>query len=76
MGCPLKIFEKVITVVSNMEDSTMKANQNGALTVAENKQQRSISGNKVKWSRKLADLQYKLKQLKTKRERRSVLYDE
>ena len=40
------------------------------------KQQRSISGNKVKWSRKLADLQYKLKQLKTKRERRSVLYDE
>ena len=26
-----------ITVVSNMEDSTMKANQNGVLTVAESK---------------------------------------
>ena len=37
MGCPLKIVEKVITVVSNMEDSTMKANQNGVLTVAKNK---------------------------------------
>ena len=37
MVCPLKIVEKVITVVSNMEDSTMKANQNGVLAVAENK---------------------------------------
>ena len=37
MGCSLKIVEKVITVVSNMEDSTMKVNQNGVLTVAKNK---------------------------------------
>ena len=60
-----------ITVVGNMEDSTMKVNQNGVLTIAENEAAESISGNKVKRSRKLTEkgLQYKLEQLKTKREK-------
>ena len=60
-----------ITVVSNMEDSTMKVNQNGVLAIAENEVAESISGNKVKRSRKLTEkgLQYKLEQLKTKREK-------
>ena len=60
-----------IIVVGNMEDSTMKANQNGILTIAEIEAAESISGNKVKRSRKLTEkgLQYKLEQLKTKREK-------
>ena len=60
-----------ITVVTNMEGSTMKANQNGVLTIAENDAAESISGNKVKRSQKLKEngLQYKLEQLKTKREK-------
>ena len=60
-----------ITVVGNMEDSTMKVNQNGVLTIAENEAAESISGSKVKRSRKLTEmgLQYKLEQLKTKREK-------
>ena len=59
-----------ITVVGNMEDSTMKVNQNGVLAIAENEVAESISGNKVKRSRKLTEkgLQYKLELLKTKRE--------
>ena len=49
----------------------MKANQNRVLAIAENKAAESISGNKVKRSRKLTEkgLQYKLEQLKTKREK-------
>ena len=60
-----------ITVVTNMEYSTMKANQNGVLTIAENDATESISGNKVERSQKLKEkgLQYKLEQLKTKREK-------
>ena len=60
-----------ITVVGNMEDSTMKANQDGVLTIVENEEAESISGNKVKRSRKLTGkgFQYKLEQLKTKREK-------
>ena len=60
-----------ITVVGNMEDSTMKANQDGVLTIVENEEAESISGNKVKRSRKLTEkgFQYKLEQLKTKREK-------
>ena len=60
-----------ITVVGNMEDSTMKVNQNRVLTIAENEAAESISGNKVKRSWKLTEkgLQYKLEQLKTKREK-------
>ena len=38
-----------------MEDSTNKANQNGALTIAGNEAAESISGNKVKRSRKLTE---------------------
>ena len=57
-----------ITVDGNIEDSQMKANQNGVLAVAENEAAESISG---KRSRKLTEkgLQYKLEQLKTKREK-------
>ena len=44
-----------IIVVGNMEDSTMKANQNGILTIAETEAAESISGNKVKRSRKLTE---------------------
>ena len=60
-----------ITVVTNMGYSTMKANQNGVLTIAENDAAESISGNKVERSQKLKEkgLQYKLEQLKTKREK-------
>ena len=49
----------------------MKANQNGVLTNAENEAAENISGNKVKRSQKLTEkgLQYKLEQLKTKREK-------
>ena len=49
----------------------MKANQNGVLAIAENEAAESISDNKVKRSRKLTEkgLQYKLEQLKTKREK-------
>ena len=39
-----------VTVVSNMEDSTMKSNQNGVLAIAENEAAESISGKKVKRS--------------------------
>ena len=58
-----------ITVVSKVEDSTNKANQNGALTIAGNEAAKSISGNKVKRSRKLTEerIQHKSKQLKTKK---------
>ena len=54
-----------------MEDGTMKTNQNGVLKIAENEAAESINGNKVKRSHKLAEevLQYKLEQLKTKREK-------
>ena len=49
----------------------MKVNQNGVLTIGENEAAESISGNKVKRSRKLTEkgLQYNLEQLKTKREK-------
>ena len=60
-----------ITVVGNVEYSTMKTNQNGVVTIAETEAAESISGDKVKRSRKLTEkgLQYKLEQLKTKREK-------
>ena len=60
-----------ITVVRNMEDSTMKTNQNRVLKIAENEATESINGGKVKRSRKLTEkgLHYKLEQLKTKREK-------
>ena len=60
-----------ITVVGNMQDSTTKANQNGVLAIVENEAAESISGKKVKRSRKLTEkgLQYKFEQLKTKREK-------
>ena len=37
-----------ITVVGNVEYSTMKTNQNGVVTIAENEAAESISGGKVK----------------------------
>ena len=60
-----------ITVVSNMEDGTMKTNQNGVVKIAENEATDSTNDNNVKRSRKLTEkgLQYKLEQLKTKREK-------
>ena len=37
------------TVVGNMEDGTMKTNQNGILKIAENEAAESINGDKIKW---------------------------
>ena len=60
-----------ITGVENMEDSTIKTNQNGVLKIAGDEATESINGDKIKRSRKLAEkgLQYKLEQLKTKRKK-------
>ena len=67
--CPEDDLES-ITVDGNMDDSRIKANQSGVLTIAKNGALESISGNKVTSSRKLTEkgLQYKLEQLKTNRE--------
>ena len=60
-----------ITVVGNMEDGTMKTNQNCVLKIAENEAADSINDNNIKRSRELTEkgLQYKLQQLKAKREK-------
>ena len=60
-----------ITVVGNIEDGTMKTNQNGVLKIAKNEAAESINGSNIERSRKLTEegLQYKLEQLKTKREK-------
>ena len=42
-------------VVGNIEDSTMKTNQNGILKIAKNEAAKSINGGKVKRSRKLIE---------------------
>ena len=39
-----------ITVVSNMEDGTMKTKQNGVLKIAKNETAESIKGGKIKRS--------------------------
>ena len=36
------------TIVGNMEDGTMKTNQNGILKIAENEGAESINGDKIK----------------------------
>ena len=41
-----------MTVVGNMEDGTMKTNQNEVLKIAENEAAGSIDGSKVKRSQK------------------------
>ena len=63
-----------ITVVSNMEDGTMKTKQNGVLKIAKNETAESIKGGKIKRSWKLTGkgLQYKLAQLQTKRQKISA----
>ena len=61
-----------VTGVSNFEDVTTRTNQNGVLKTAEDEATGSITGDrKIKRSRKLTEkeLQYKLKQLKKKREK-------
>ena len=60
-----------IIVVGNMEDGTMKTNQNGVLKIAENEVADSINDNNIKRSGKLTEkgLQDKLEQLKTKKEK-------
>ena len=62
-----------ITGVDNMEDDTMKTNQNGVMKIAEDEATECINGQKIKRSKKLTEnwLQYKLEQLKTNR--RSML---
>ena len=64
-----------IAVVGNRKDGIMKSNQDGVLKIAENEAAESINDGKIKRPRKLTGkgLQYKLKQLKTKRERRLML---
>ena len=49
----------------------MKTNHNGVLKIAEDEATESINGEKIKRSRKLTEkgLQYRLEQLKTKREK-------
>ena len=37
-----------ITVVGNMEDGTMKTNQNGVLKIAENEAVESVNSDKIK----------------------------
>ena len=44
-----------ITLVGSTEDSTIKTNQNGVLTIAKNEVAESISSIKVKSSRKLTE---------------------
>ena len=44
-----------ITVVGNMEDSTVKTNQNGVLKIAENEAAEIINGSKVKRSQKVTE---------------------
>ena len=60
-----------VTGVSNLEDVTTRANQNGVLKTAEDEATGSITRDKIKRSRKLTqkELQYKLEQLKKKREK-------
>ena len=70
-GC-LKGDLESVTGVSNLEDVTTRTNQNGVLKTAEDEATGSITGDrKIKRSRKLTEkeLQYKLEQLKKKREK-------
>ena len=60
-----------ITVASNIDDGTIKTNQNGVLKIAENKAAEHFNGNKIKksWEEPEKGLQNKLEQLKTLREK-------
>ena len=57
-----------VTGVSNLKDVTTRTNQNGVLKTAEDEATGSITGDKIKRSRKLTEkeLQYRLEQLKKK----------
>ena len=62
------------TGLGNIEYGTPKTNQNGVLKIPEDKETKIINGDKIKRSQKLTEkgLQFKLDQLKIKREKINV----